>query len=266
MTNAPIIAFDFEDQPVRTVEHRGAPWFVLNDLCRILDIGNPRMVAARLDEDERSAVSLTDGRSQQREMTIVNESGLYATILRSRGAATPGTPAHRFRRWVTSEVLPSLRKDGVYGADRRINNVIATQNQVLKLLEKLQVTRTPASRRVIHRMLDDACRQLGIDTPLLEDIGRDAPLVPDIAQDFWNGLDILRASGVQFDHSRKSDLLAVNLLELKEHFRKAGLRIKLDTPMRKALQQSQNPAFVAIKSVNSVSGKTVSCWVFQVAE
>lgn len=100
--------FNYQNNEVRTVELNGEPWFVLKDVCNILGISKYRDTAARLDADERGSVEVdTLGGTQQ--VIAVNESGLYHVILRSdKPEAAP------FRKWVTSEVLPSIRKNGGY--------------------------------------------------------------------------------------------------------------------------------------------------------
>lgn len=100
--------FNYQSNEVRTVEMGGEPWFVLKDVCNILGISKYRDTAARLDADERGSVEVdTLGGTQQ--VIAVNESGLYNVILRSdKPEAKP------FRKWVTSEVLPSIRKNGGY--------------------------------------------------------------------------------------------------------------------------------------------------------
>ncbi len=100
--------FKYENNDVRTVEMNGEPWFVLKDVCAVLGIGNSRMVADRLDEDEKG-VSQIDTPGGLQNVSVINESGLYNVILRSdKPEAKP------FRKWVTSEVLPSIRKTGGY--------------------------------------------------------------------------------------------------------------------------------------------------------
>lgn len=98
--------FDFESQAVRSMLRDDEPWFVAADVCRVLEIGNSRDAVARLDDDEKG-VGITDTLGGQQEMTIINESGLYALIFTSRKEQ-----AKRFRKWVTSEVLPTLRRTG----------------------------------------------------------------------------------------------------------------------------------------------------------
>lgn len=100
--------FEFEGSGVRMHLTEGEPWFVLSDVCRILEHGNPSRAASRLDDDEKGiTTSNTLGGSQ--EVITINESGLYSLILTSRKDA-----AKRFKRWVTHDVLPTLRKHGVY--------------------------------------------------------------------------------------------------------------------------------------------------------
>ena len=96
---------------VRVQDRDGSPWFVAADVCRILGVTNPTMAVQPLDEDERSTLSSTEGGPDR---IIVSEGGLYTIILRSRDATKPGTVAHRFRKWVTGEVLPTLRRTGRY--------------------------------------------------------------------------------------------------------------------------------------------------------
>lgn len=102
--------FKYENNDVRTVELNGEPWFVLKDVCRVLtmDVSKIKQVSDRLDADEKGRYSVpTPGGVQ--ETWVINESGLYNVILRSdKPEAKP------FRKWVTSEVLPSIRKTGGY--------------------------------------------------------------------------------------------------------------------------------------------------------
>lgn len=115
-----LINFNFENQTVRVVEKQGEPWFVANDVCDVLGLTNPRQALTALDDDEKADVSLSytssNGVQQSRTVNIINESGLYVLILRSRKATEKGTVQHKFRKWVTSEVLPSIRKTGQYEA------------------------------------------------------------------------------------------------------------------------------------------------------
>lgn len=104
--------FYFEHRAsIRTVLIDSEPWFVAKDVCAAIDIDVTQ--TRKLDDDERGLYSIqTLSGSQQ--MSIINESGLYTLILRCRDAVKPGTVPHRFRKWVTNEVLPAIRKTGRY--------------------------------------------------------------------------------------------------------------------------------------------------------
>lgn len=106
--NNEIQKFDFKGAALRTLtDEAGEPWFVAKDVCAILEISNPSDALKRLDDDERSRFNL----GRQGETNIVNEAGLYVLVLGSRKPE-----AHEFQRWVTHEVLPSIRKHGGYMA------------------------------------------------------------------------------------------------------------------------------------------------------
>ena len=96
---------------LRTVRINGEPWFVAADVCKALEIGNPTDALRRLDEDERTLVSI-EGASNGLPVNAVNEPGLYVLILGSRKPE-----AKAFKRWITHEVLPSIRKHGAYMTD-----------------------------------------------------------------------------------------------------------------------------------------------------
>lgn len=100
-----IIPFKYNDTEVRTITIDGEPWFVAADLTNILGLTNPSVALSRLDEDERAKFNL----GRQGEANIVNEPGLYSLILASRKPE-----AKSFKRWVTHEVLPAIRKTGTY--------------------------------------------------------------------------------------------------------------------------------------------------------
>ena len=94
---------------IRTIERNGEPWFVAADVCKALEIVNNRMATDRLDEDEKNTVSLTDGNRGNPNTVIINEPGLYSLVLSSRKPE-----AKQFKRWITHEVIPSIRRNGGY--------------------------------------------------------------------------------------------------------------------------------------------------------
>lgn len=139
-----IIPFVFDEQAIRTTaDEHGDSWFFAVDVCAALGIANARDALIKLDDDEKSqvidpdTVGLTDGTGINNLVGVVNESGLYTLILRCRNATKAGTAPHRFRKWVTSEVLPALRKTGRYALpaeptispaqQRQLQNAIAAR-------------------------------------------------------------------------------------------------------------------------------------------
>ena len=128
--------FNYNSVEVRTIQNDGEPWFVLRDVCNVLGLGTPARVAERLDTDEVSQTHITDSMGRQQEMTIINESGLYNVILRSdKPEAKP------FRKWVTSEVLPTIRRHGLYATPDTVEKMLADPDTTIKLLETIKQER-----------------------------------------------------------------------------------------------------------------------------
>ncbi|MGO3517792.1 MAG: phage antirepressor [Acetobacter cibinongensis] len=120
LTTMPL-ALNFEGHTVRTINRGGEPWWVLADACAVLNIRNSRDAADRLEDDDKG-VAIVDTLGGPQEMAVINESGLYFLIFRSRKTA-----AKRFRKWVTAEVLPTLRRTGTYslGASPDFSRVLS---------------------------------------------------------------------------------------------------------------------------------------------
>ncbi|AVO22616.1 BRO family protein [Aeribacillus composti] len=104
--------FQYQQHQLRTVIKDGEPWFVAKDVCDVLNHSNHKVAVTRLDEDEVSKVYLTDSLGRKQQTTIVNEAGLYSLILTSNKPE-----AKQFKRWVTHEVIPTIRKTGGYVAN-----------------------------------------------------------------------------------------------------------------------------------------------------
>lgn len=150
--------FDYHGQEVRTVEISGQPWFVAVDVCNVLEIGNSRMAVDRLDEDEKNTVSLTDGNKRGNpNMTIVSESGLYSLILGSRKPE-----AKQFKRWITHEVIPSIRKTGGYIAGQE---TLSPEELMAKAL--LVAKQTLAERDARINELSTANSELTVQNQIL---------------------------------------------------------------------------------------------------
>jgi len=127
--------FTYNAAEVRTVTIDGEPWFVLKDVCVVLEIGNSRMVAERLDDDEKG-VSTIDTLGGKQEMTVISESGLYDTIFLSRKPE-----AKQFKRWITHEVLPAIRKHGGYLTPATIEEALLNPDTLIRLATDLKAER-----------------------------------------------------------------------------------------------------------------------------
>lgn len=110
--NNEIQKFDFKGAPLRTLTDKaGEPWFVLKDCMSILDLGNPTETVKMFDKDEFSTTEVIDSIGRRQQTYIISEPGLYRLVMKSRKPE-----AKEFQRWVTHEVLPSIRKHGGYMA------------------------------------------------------------------------------------------------------------------------------------------------------
>jgi anti-repressor protein len=128
--------FNYSGNEVRTIQKDGEPWFVLKDVCTVLGISHVKDTANRLENDEVGQTEVIDSIGRTQTATIINESGLYSVILRSdKPEAKP------FRKWVTAEVLPSIRKHGAYMTENTLENMISSPEFGIKLLTALQEER-----------------------------------------------------------------------------------------------------------------------------
>lgn len=166
--------FAFEDHLVRIVLRDGEPWFVAKDVCGVLGLTNPTVAVANLDEDEKGLSSAYTLGGEQ-SVLIISESGLYTIVLRSRAAVTLGSVAHRFRKWVTGDVLPALRKTGSYETPRAAPRVETYEADSLAS----RVNAVEAARRLYGRAAArDLWHRLG-----LPQVEATAALMPDLAHD-----------------------------------------------------------------------------------
>lgn len=136
---------------VRAVTLEGEPWFVAADVCRALGLGNSSMAVSKLDEDEKG-ISLIDTLGGEQKLGIVNESGLYALVLSSRKPE-----AKAFKRWITHEVIPSIRKNGGYIAGQE------TMDDDQLLANALLVAQRKIAER--NKQLEAANAKIQADAP-----------------------------------------------------------------------------------------------------
>lgn len=124
---------------VRVVERDGQPWFVAKDVCECLELTDVSKTISLLDDDEKGTNSIrTPGGEQQ--MLVVSEPGLYSLILRSRKPE-----AKAFKRWVTHDVIPSIRKRGLYATPQTVEAMLADPDTAIKLLTSLKEERAKSA-------------------------------------------------------------------------------------------------------------------------
>ena len=152
--------FNYGEVPVRTITKNGEPWWVLKDVCGILEIKNSRDAVKRLDQDEKD-VGQIDTRGGKQGMTIINESGLYKVILRS-----DKPEAKKFTRWVTHEVLPAIRKTGIYSVSP-YKPKASSVGEVIKLVEmtRSMMEEQGCKPTEIAQAVKQICDQFNINLP-----------------------------------------------------------------------------------------------------
>ena len=150
-----IQAFSFTDKPIRVQSgDNGEVLFIAKDVCDILDINNSRQALSYLDDDEKGVISNdTPGGVQQ--LAVVNESGLYSLVLRSRKPE-----AKAFKKWITSEVLPTIRKHGMYATSNKIEEILSDPDAAIQILTRLKEER--AARLEAENLAQQTSKQLEI--------------------------------------------------------------------------------------------------------
>lgn len=122
-------------------DEQGEPWFVLKDICAALEIENTSRVAGRLEEDDLTTSKVTDNLGRNQLSFLISEAGLYEVIFMSRKPE-----AKVFKRWVTSEVLPSIRKHGMYATPATIEEMIANPDIIIQLATTLKEERAARAK------------------------------------------------------------------------------------------------------------------------
>lgn len=236
-----VTIFNFDGADFRVIIRDGQPWFVAKDVLGVLDLNNVTNALRNLDEDERGLQILNTLGGPQ-EMTVITESGLYALIMRSNKPE-----ARRFRKWVTSEVLPTIRKHGAYATPQTIESIISDPGNAIRLLQALkeEQERSAALRKQAEI---DAPKALFADAVSASDT---CILVGELAK-------ILRQNGVKIGQNR-----------LFEQMRNDGWLMKSgdsrNMPTQKAMEMAlfeikertiQNPdGSVRITKTTKITGK-----------
>ena len=185
--------FDFEGNEVRTIQKDSMTWFAANDVTNTLGLTNTTVAVSRLDDDEVTKFNLG---SLSGETNFISEAGLYKLIGSSRKPA-----ARKFNRWVTHEVLPTIRKHGAYLTDDKIEEVLSDPDTIIKLATQLKQERT--GRLIAEQRVNELQPKADYYDHILQNKG----LVPitSIAKNYgWSATRMnreLHDLGVQFNQS-----------------------------------------------------------------
>lgn len=180
-----IVAFKYEEQQVRTIEKNGEPWFVGKDVADILGYSDTaQAVRKHIDNEDKGVVEMTTPGGKQ-PVTIINESGLYSLILSSKLPT-----AKKFKHWVTSEVLPSIRKTGEY-------KITPAQQNRLEIMERNSRAREASLwLRISAQVKSDTYRQVCASYASTVLAGREVIPLPQTTQHHYSATEIGKMFGV----------------------------------------------------------------------
>ncbi|MFR1506891.1 MAG: Bro-N domain-containing protein [Agathobaculum sp.] len=180
-----IVAFKYNEQQVRTIEKNGEPWFVGKDVAEILGYSDTaQAVRKHIDNEDKGVVEMTTPGGKQ-PVTIINESGLYSLILSSKLPT-----AKEFKHWVTSEVLPSIRKTGEY-------KITPAQQNRLDIMERNSRAREASLwLRISAQVKSDTYRQVCASYASTVLAGREVIPLPQTTQHHYSATEIGKMFGV----------------------------------------------------------------------
>lgn len=219
--------FGFEGNEVRVFMKGDEPWWIAKDVCAVLGIANVRDAATRLEEDEKD-VALTDTPGGKQNLLVVNEPGLYSLILGSRKEE-----ARAFKRWVTHDVLPTIRRTGMYATNELLDN------PDLLIAVATQLKEERAARRVLEL-------QAAEDKPKVEFF--DAVADSKDAIDIGTAAKVLKVPGVGrntlFKILRESKILMQNNQPYQEYIDRGYFRV-----IEQRFQKTDGSTNISIKTL-----------------
>ena len=221
---------------VRTITLDGEPWFVAADVCKALEIGNPSDTLSRLDEDEKALVSI-EGLSRGNDKgNIVNEPGLYSLVLGSRKPE-----AKAFKRWITHDVIPAIRRHGMYAID----DIIANPDLGIAALQALKEERE--KRQVLESTVAVQSQQIAELTPKAS--------YYDIV---LNCKDLLSISKIAKDYGKSAIWLNDKLAELKVQYKQGGVWLLYQRYAEKGYTSTKTHTYPA--SDGEIHSKILTMW------
>nr|DAS84888.1 MAG TPA: repressor domain protein [Bacteriophage sp.] len=164
-TQSQLSTFKFESKSIRTLAINNEPWFIAKDVCDTLKISNVSDALLKLDDDEKATIGLTDSQAGKgaQSISIISESGMYTLILRCRDAVKKGSVPHRFRKWVTAEVLPAIRKTGKYESKTTVDDRTGLRNAVNMLVSKKGLIYSDAYHLIHQRFNVESIEDLTLE-------------------------------------------------------------------------------------------------------
>jgi len=277
-----LITFQFGNNDIRIQQDTNdQPWFNAHDVCQALDMGNPwQALKTHVDGDDIQKLEVIDNLGRSQKANFVNESGLYALIFGCTKEA-----AKAFKKWVTSEVLPSIRKTGAYSHKYAkplspVKQTIEAINLFTKLfghLRQMELEHATAAVRANHTARNvsgiDLLELTGITQLVTEKAREEAAANEDhpLVEAFWEQFEYLdgkylkNGDQIALNHSGDKTLIAINLVEYEAACSKAGLHLPCElAALKKLLKTSQQRKFVEMKPIRSAyNGRVVRCWLFQ---
>ncbi|OAW30553.1 phage antirepressor [Staphylococcus hominis] len=197
--------FNFEDLPVRKIEVDGEPFFVGKDVAEILGYTRPsEAIKSHVDEDDKLIRQVTVS-GQKRNMVIINESGLYSLIFDAAKQSKNESirkKAKRFKRWVTSEVLPAIRKHGIYATDNVIEQTLRDPDYIINVL-------TEYKKEKEHNLL------------LQQQVGELKPKA-DYYDQILKSKKLITVNAIAKDYGMSAQALNKILHDLKVQFKQSG--------------------------------------------
>ncbi|WP_455951381.1 phage antirepressor [Arcanobacterium haemolyticum] len=184
--NNNLIPFSYNNSNVRVIKKGNEPWFVAKDVATVLGLSNYYSSISILEDDETALHSMEDTSGRKQELTIINEPGLYSLILRSRKPE-----AKEFKRWITHEVIPSIRKHGAYMTPETIEQTLTNPDFIIRLATELK-TEQEARKQLEAKVEQDAPKVLFADSVA---VSHTSILIGELAK-------ILRGNGINIGQKR----------------------------------------------------------------
>lgn len=227
-TKSKIFTFNGNEIPV-IIDENNNPFFIASDICSLLDLTNPTESLRALDDDEKLTSEILRA-GQKRKVNLINESGLYSLVIRSNKPE-----AKIFKKWITSEVLPSIRKHGTYLTDTKIEDVLSNPDLLISLAMQLKEERAEKAKlqktlKNQEAKIDFIDRVLDVEEKI--DVGQAAKI-----------LELPFGRNILFKKLRESGIFFKNRNEPKQEYITRGyFQIK-----EKFIERENHDSFIVIK-------------------